>query len=201
MKQLEKTRITRDRIISAAMDEFGKSGYSGASLNNICEHGIPKGLIYHNFKGKDDLYLSCVEICFNGLTEYINKAEVGNDLQKYISARLCYFRENENEAHIFFDAVLQPPRALVGKIDELREDLDSLNKEIYGQILSSVTLREGISYDDALWYFSVQQTMFNGYFSSPAFCNIPFSEKISIHESRLASMLDFMLYGIAERKL
>ena len=101
MKQLEKTRITRDRIISAAMDEFGKSGYSGASLNNICEHGIPKGLIYHNFKGKDDLYLSCVEICFNGLTEYINTAEVGNDLQKYISARLCYFRENENEAHIF----------------------------------------------------------------------------------------------------
>lgn len=35
------------------MQEFGSKGYRGASLNTICEAGIPKGLLYHNFKNKD----------------------------------------------------------------------------------------------------------------------------------------------------
>ena len=200
MKQLEKTKLTREKILSAAMDEYGANGYAGASLNNICAAGIPKGLLYHNFKNKDELYLTCVGICFDGLTEHLKNTDVGCDLQKYMSVRLDWFKKHEQEARIFFDAVLQPPEALREIIQELRVGFDKLNGELYQKILSSVTLREGVLYEDALRYFAMQQTMFNGYFSSPAFRDLSFDEKISIHEARLSQMLDFMLYGIAERK-
>lgn len=200
MKQLEKTKLTRDRILSAAMNEFGKSGYAGASLNNICSVGIPKGLIYHNFKSKDDLYIACVGICFDRLTEQLKKTVIGDDLQKYMSLRLAYFKEHEQEARIFFDAVLQPPEALREQIGALRSGFDELNSKLYQKFLSSVTLRDGVRYEDALGYFTMQQAMFNGYFSSPAFRELSFDEKISIHETKLAQLLDFMLYGIAERR-
>lgn len=181
------------------MDEYGKKGYAGASLNNICAAGIPKGLLYHNFKSKDDLYLACVEICFDGLTEHLKNAEIGGNLQKYMSARFDWFKAHENETHIFFDAVLQPPEVLREQIRALRSGFDKLNSELYRKILSSVTLREGVLYEDALRYFAMQQAMFNGYFSSPAFRELPFDEIISIHEAWLPQMLDFTLYGIAER--
>lgn len=56
MKRIEKTKLTISKILEAAMKEFGMNGYTGGTVNNICKHGINKGLIYHNFKDKDDLY-------------------------------------------------------------------------------------------------------------------------------------------------
>ena len=58
MKKEEKTGLTKERILLAAMEEFGEKGYAAASLNNICAAGIPKGLLYHNYENKDALYLA-----------------------------------------------------------------------------------------------------------------------------------------------
>lgn len=61
MKRSEKTELTISKIMEAAMTEFGTNGYVGGSVNNICKSGINKGLIYHNFKDKDELYLKCLK--------------------------------------------------------------------------------------------------------------------------------------------
>ena len=72
MKQEERTRITYEKILAGAIKEFGTKSYENASLNTICnENHIAKGLLYHNFKNKDDLYLQCVKICFHELVEYL----------------------------------------------------------------------------------------------------------------------------------
>ena len=77
MKQQEKTQRTQERILSAALVEFGEKGYEAASINIICaESQIPKGLLYHNFKSKDDLYLQCVKLCYNQMTEYLSSQEL-----------------------------------------------------------------------------------------------------------------------------
>lgn len=197
MKKEEKTELTKKKILSAALQEFGSNGYSGASLNAICESGIPKGLLYHNFKNKDALYLSCVELCFRSLTECLKEANIGNDLEKYMRVRMEFFEKNKMEARIFFDAVLQPPKVLYAEIDELKKEFDELNREIYREILDSIQLREGITYEDAMRYFTMLQDMFNNSFSSQNCRNVSLSDKIYIHERDLPKMLDFMLYGIA----
>lgn len=57
MKKQEKTQKTKERILAAALQEFGTKSYDTASINSICEIGnIPKGLIYHNFKEKCSAY-------------------------------------------------------------------------------------------------------------------------------------------------
>ena len=65
MKKEEKTELTKERILTAAMEEFGEKGYAAAALNNICAAGIPKGLLYHNYENKDALYLACVKRSFS----------------------------------------------------------------------------------------------------------------------------------------
>ena len=71
MKQEERTELTRAKILDAAMEEFGKSGYNGGSINNICKRGIHKGLVYHNFKDKDELYILCVKKSCDHLVNYM----------------------------------------------------------------------------------------------------------------------------------
>ena len=77
MKKEEKTELTRKRILAAAMKEFGENGYQGASLNRICDIGIPKGLLYHNFENRDALYLACLEQSFATFTGFLREDGLG----------------------------------------------------------------------------------------------------------------------------
>lgn len=69
MKREEKNQISRQRILESAAKEFAEKGYGLSSINVICAEGdISKGILYHYFKDKDELYLTCVQACFDGLT-------------------------------------------------------------------------------------------------------------------------------------
>lgn len=200
MKKELKTERTRERILSAAQKEFGEKGYISASLNTICGTGISKGLIYHNFTNKDSLYLACVERCFTKLTQYLKDRITDLDLHYYMEVRLHFFRQNENDARLFFEALLKPPVHLKSQIQKIRTDFDHFNLDIYQRILSSIPLREGITETDAMEYFTFTQTMFNGYFSSLFYDQSEITSLIDIHEKELSKILDYMIYGIAKRR-
>lgn len=202
MKQEEKTELTKERILQAAIQEFGTNGYAASTLNAICgNHGISKGLLYYNFSGKDDLYLACVARCFSHVTEYLKDKDIQDNLEKYMRIRFQYFSQYPRYARIFFEAVLQPPAALSAQIRELKKDFDSFNRKIYQKALSKVTLREGVTEADAIEYYEIMQEMFNGYFSSPAYAGKDFQSLIIDHEEKLPKMLNLMLYGIGGRRI
>lgn len=59
----------RDRVLSAAMAEFGRHGYSGGSLNVIArEAGVAKGSLFQYFDDKFDLFAHVAE--FTSLRVY-----------------------------------------------------------------------------------------------------------------------------------
>ena len=200
MKKEEKTGLTKERILLAAMEEFGEKGYAAASLNNICAAGIPKGLLYHNYENKDALYLACVKQSFSILMNCLQEKGGDGGLQEYMEARLLFFRENKKEARLFFETLLQPPAALSEQITELKKEFDEWNRSLYRRLLSGITLRKGVTQEAAMEYFTLMQSMFNGYFSSPAYAGKDFMVKIADHEEKLAQMLDILLYGLAKKE-
>lgn len=201
MKKSEKTEITREKIMSASLQEFGTKGFDAGTLNNICaENGISKGLLYHNFSGKDDIYLKCVKLVLGKFTEELNAWEINGDLNRYMEMRFTFFHENQLYSRIFFEAILQPPKHLYGQIRELKKDFDEINLKIYRQALEALSLRPGISIEEAVEYFNIIQDMFNGYFSSPAYGGTEFDQLVWEHENKLGKVLDLMLYGIAKNK-
>lgn len=198
MKKSEKTEITVAKIIESAMAEFGTNGYASGTVNNICKTGINKGLIYHNFAGKDELYLICLKYSCEKFMEYVREKDGVTGLNRYMTARMDFFYTFPNEAHIFFEALLNPPPHLSDEINEALTEFNMLNERIYKKTLDTLLLRDGITMDDALSYFHLMQTMLNGYFSSPTFQNVLMNEKVKIHETAIPKLLDFMLYGIAK---
>lgn len=201
MTQEEKTNRTKDRILMAAIKEFGEKGYTAATIGAICgENSIPKGLLYHNFSGKEELYLACVSRCFDAVTAYLKAQKIDMDLQQYMKQRIHYFSKHPFHARIFFEAILQPPLGLEREINKLRKDFDYFNQEVYQKSISALTLRDGITESIALEYYAIMQEMFNGYFSSPAYAGKDFMVKMTDHEEKLAQMLDIMLYGLAKKE-
>lgn len=198
MKRTEKTELTVLKILEAALEEFGAKGYAGGTINNICKRGINKGLIYHNFKDKDDLYLACLESSLRKLVMLIEENGCTSDQLQYMNLRMYFFKEYPNEAHIFFEAILQPQDKLRDRIEKILQPFEEINEKIYRSVVSGITLRDGITEEDAVDYFRQMQRMFNGYFSSSAYRYIALDEQIREHEMNLSKLLDFMLYGIAK---
>lgn len=205
MRQEEKTKRTREKILKAAVAEFGTKSYENASLNAICsDNQITKGLIYHNFENKDDLYLRCVELCFRELTAYLQNTNYqGNDIQEeindFVNLRRQFFQENPYYSNIFFGTLLQPPKHLLKEIQNLRRNFDELNVQNYRRLIEQLELREGITADMALNYFIIFQDMFNGYFQSKTEENTDIMTLAEIHELKLSDIMNILLYGLAKQ--
>ena len=157
-------------------------------------------LIYHR-----KLFLCCVKDCFDTLVCYLenghlHSTDFQSDMQMYFDLRYRFFHENPCYSNIFFNAVLQPPKHLTKRIKELRQDFDALNLRYCKNILNQITLRDGITENDAIEYFSTFQEMFNGYFQSKASENADFHALMVDHELRLPKILNIMLYGIAKEE-
>lgn len=201
MKKEEKTTLTRERILEAATRAFGDFGYSGVSLNALLsENQISKGLLYHNFSGKEALYLECVSRCFRDLVDYLRAQPEQEGLSGYLELRFRYFAVHPMRARVFFEAMLRPPQGLEEKIRPLKAPLETFNRWVYQNTLSRLKLRPGITPERAIEYFEMIQQCFNSLFSSPAYADKALGEMIEEHEKKLQEMMDLMLYGIAERR-
>ena len=57
-----RSEITRTSILASALVVFSKSGYEGATVDQICrESGISKGAFYHHFPTKHAVFLTLLE--------------------------------------------------------------------------------------------------------------------------------------------
>lgn len=197
MKREEKNQLTRRRIMDAALTEFSEQGYGASSVNTICSaRGVSKGIIYHYFQTKDELFLACVAECFDLLTEYLRdkvrpgEGSAGAQLEEYFAAREKFFSEHPVYQRIFCEAVLTPPRLLKEEIQKRKEAFDALNIQILERLLEPVSLRPQISKADVIETFRQFQDFINANHQPEGF---------ERHEERCRRALNVLLYGVIER--
>ena len=203
MKREEKNQQTSRRILESALAEFSEQGYGASSVNTISNgEGLSKGIIYHYFPTKDDLYLACVEECFQMLTGHLQshtnmEGQTAEErLEQYFRVRLDFFEQNPQYQRIFCDAVIMPPAHLEASIQEKKAPFDRFNIDSLNRMLEPVSLRSDLSREDVVDTFRQYQDYINARYQMTG------SEKIDIrgHEESCRRALRILLYGVVERK-
>lgn len=202
MKREIKNQQTRRRIMDSALAEFSRNGYGASSVNAVCaEPDISKGIIYHYFKTKDDLFLACVEECFVKLTEYLKEhadSALGTpekQMENYFSARSGFFRENPVYQRLFCEAVISPPSHLKAEIQRMKQDFDCFNIQSLSRLLEPVPLRSQITREDVIEVFRQFQDFVNARYQFQDFS----AEEFEKHEKQRKKAVDILLYGVVER--
>lgn len=208
MKREEKNVLSRQRIVEAALREFSTKGYSGASLNSACaENGISKGIVYHYFQDKDEIYLLCVKHCFDELTAYLkalmdeNTAACEQKMAAYFGARFRFFAEHPLYLGLFADVTCNPPPALIDKIAACREAFDKLNLGMVTEFLSSQPLREGFGIAEVAEDFQLYMDFFNLRFRQAACAAASMEETLREHEKQCHRQLTIWLHGVLEERV
>ena len=132
----------RERILNAAMKEFAQKGFKNASTNEIVQGAdIAKGLLFHYFKNKKQLFLFlydyCIDICMN---EFYKKIDLKEE-DFFIRFRQAQFIKMEllkKYPEIF--NFLQV--AYVENSSDIKSELDSRNQELL--LSASNKIFEGI---------------------------------------------------------
>ncbi|MET3644393.1 TetR/AcrR family transcriptional regulator [Streptococcus gallinaceus] len=199
MKKDEKTRIRREKIITAALSEFATRGYEGFVINELCKiDGISKGILYHNFSGKSDLYLICLQESFEkALTMFLEVDGNIPSLAAYMERRHQFYRLHPEHSHIFFEAMIATPKELEAEIAPQKAVFLDLNKQVCQKLLSESKLKKQYDKKQAMAYLKLIQDMFRSYYLtiSP---DSSLTDLISEYEQQLSQVLDMMIYGILE---
>ena len=202
MRRDEKNLLSRRKILDSAFEEFGNQGYGLSSVNTICTAGdISKGILYHYFKDKDELYLVCIREMFDSLTEHLQN-ELSNvsgtkvaRLERYFDARLRFFRENPLHHNLFCDVIVAPPAHLAQAISEIKADFDTLNISVLTELLQSARLRSDMTIQSVVEIFRLYQDFVNArYQMEPAG-----ALDLEKHEKICKRSLSILLYGVIER--
>ena len=68
----------REQILDVAVQVFARSGYHGASMNDVADAaGVTKPVLYQHFDSKQDLYLALLDEVGRRLLNAISKATAG----------------------------------------------------------------------------------------------------------------------------
>lgn len=203
MKREEKNALSRQRILNAALEEFSQKGYEGASLSTVCaEKGLSKGIVYHYFKDKDEIYLLCVRTCFDQAADWLQGemercfGPPEERLRHYFDARLRFFANHPVCQGIFAGAALNPPAHLNRQIADCRGRFDALNIAVLTALLSSKPLRAGLSVSAIVEDFRLYMDFFHSRFRLDCNQSKPAEQVLREYEERCRRQLDVLLYGV-----
>lgn len=142
----------RDKIVCAALKEFSNYPYSASSINRILEDAkFSKGGIYHYFSSKKDLYIGVgqfiIEYYLKELKrelpvssgDILKQMEICSGIQDRIREKYPYYSEYIVKA---------------SECSELKEYMDSLNKQEYDLIFGTVDenlLKDNITQEEAVF--------------------------------------------------
>lgn len=120
----------REKILRAALEEFANYGYEMASTNRITAGaGVAKGLLFHYFGSKKDLYLQVLDLCIENFTTKLEKKfsllsdDVLERLLKINQIKLELAAEEPLQQEMLTSAFINPSAELAGEIKKRHDFL------------------------------------------------------------------------------
>lgn len=201
MKQQERQEFSRQKIFCAAMEEFGQTNYDKVTMESICaKHHISKGMMYHYYSSKDDLFLLCVEDTFRQLQDYIEQKMKSSKLEGYVESiqyffeiRERFFGQHPMQKCIFENALVHTPKHLEKEIQKLHQPIKQMNNRFLKSVVENMPLRPGVEKQKAMQYLESMEYLLPMMIKSSVAMS-----KSDLHTmfTNAQDILDMLLFGI-----
>ena len=147
----------KNKIIHASLSEFIKSGYNEASTNKIIqEAGISKGLLFHYFGSKKNLYLFLVDYCMRkAQDDYMEKLDqLSPDLiqrsMEWALEKIRLYKISPLVYAFIASVFIKIPEELKPELEEYKRRVREENRRLFLKDIDLSTLRDDINKDLAI---------------------------------------------------
>lgn len=205
MTQKERQERSRKEIFQAAVEEFGQEGYEKVTMERICSnHTISKGMMYHYYSNKDELFLQCVQKIFEALKSHIeeNIEELFNQntfdaIKNYFLIRVHFFELYPQYKLIFETAIIYPPKHLSEQIQVLHQPIMDMNWHFLETVVARMSLRPELNPEKVMGYLQsiepVLQSIVNRYQAEKT------SQDLHTMLEAVQEILNMVLFGVLKQ--
>ncbi|NVB84092.1 MAG: TetR/AcrR family transcriptional regulator [Kofleriaceae bacterium] len=149
------TAGARARILDAAIAEFAARGFEAASTNTIArEAKVAKGLVFHHFGSKEDMYLAIVEHLTERITEEVfaidpMPSDLFERLHAFAIQKLRIFQRDPAAFQLLMTST-DAPASLREHLEKRRVSARCVTWPRFLEGLDTSRLRPGITLEDAI---------------------------------------------------
>ncbi len=133
----------KERIINSAIDEFAKYSYEKASTNNIVFNaGISKGLLFHYFGSKKELYDTLVEFVIRKLINEITAeidwttTDIFDRIKQIAVVKMKIFEQYPNMFNFIMNLLSQENSHNVDEIMKIYEKYGVNVQSLFGDVFT-----------------------------------------------------------------
>lgn len=151
------------RILDAALSEFGSKGYQNASTNAIAEaSGLSKGLIYKYFLTKAQLYYQVykrsVDRMLEAIERHLETAPLQDAFDRTVDIMLwkaAYAAQHPQDVSLLLEAVAKPPEDVKPMIFSHLQDLAKYSFRMCFTDISMERIRPEFTKEDVIHYLEL----------------------------------------------
>jgi AcrR family transcriptional regulator len=194
---MQKTDLTKEKLINAAQRIFARFGFEKATMNEIAmEARKGKSSLYYYFTSKEEIFQAVVEYEAEILTEKIIKSlEGSNDIfekfRAYIITRFIGIKDLGN----LYNALKNDVLTHLAFIEKAREKYDKLELEVISNMLLEGKKQDIFDVPD------LEDTAKTLHLTIKA-VELPLllSYESEVCEDRLNALINIFFYGVVKRK-
>ncbi len=159
----EVNQETINKIVTSATALFNNKGYAGTSISDIAKNAqLSKGILYHYFDNKDQLYLHCGKKCLDDYSSYLGNnlnesLDIDETITENIKIRLRFFKDFPQYKTLFNFIILKKPEHLTKELLELRQGFKEENQKRLRARIANIKLGEGIDEQDIITFTTMIQ--------------------------------------------
>ncbi len=195
----------KEKILKSSLEEFSEHGYEKASTDRICERaGVSKGLIFHHFGSKDNLYMITMNNCINDILQEFDGLDTTDMdfmsiIKKTMKFKYEFFKKNPMHYKMMVTGFYNTPKKLRGELEKKYGELKQTGMGIVVDMLRNMPIKKNVSAADAASMISaitnIIESKYMYYFTDEM---ASFDEFIDAANEEYIRLLNIVLYGILD---
>lgn len=144
------------RILNAALQEFAENGYAQASTNKIIKSaGIGKGMLFHYFNNKKDLYEYLIDYAINVMQyEYfilidINESDFIERMKQIARIKADYLAKHPYVGYFIGTVLVNNKESMPAELEIRLEHLRKTGNEILYKNIDKTLFRDDVDVEKA----------------------------------------------------
>lgn len=200
---LDKTK--KEKIMRASLEEFSEFGFDKASTDRISQRAeVSKGLIFHYFGSKDNLYMTTMNTCIDDIFDEFDNIEFPDTdfiskLMKTMEIKYNFFIKHPMHYKLMVNGFYDSPKKLQKKLERRYSELKQIGFNIFVDMIKDLPIKKDISIDEIVSIItSITNVIESKYVNLFTDDTVSFEKFYDIVKEEYLRLINIVMYGILE---
>lgn len=195
----------KEKILEASIQEFSEHGFDKANTDRICRRAeVSKGLIFHYFGSKENLFMAAMDKCVDDVVEEFNDLAFPDGdfvqiLLKMIEVKYNFFSNHPMHYKLLMKGFYNSPAKLRDRLAQRYAQVKQIGIDTMVDIIKGLPVKKNVETKDIVSVISgITAVVESKYIPAFADGSKSFEEYYLEVKDEYMNLMNIVMYGMLE---